>query len=52
MEKLKAITVRLPKETWRYLREVSTYREQSINAIMIELIEEMKKNNKKIVDKK
>jgi predicted DNA-binding protein len=47
--KIKAMNIRLPEEHWRYLRNLSTDVEKSMNEIIIALIINHKNNSKKLL---
>lgn len=47
--KIKAMNIRLPEESWKYLRNLSTDIDTSMNEIIITLIQNHKNNSKKLL---
>lgn len=44
-EPLKTFNVRIPKSLWAYVKKLSVDRDQSMNSLLINLLEKYKKNN-------
>jgi len=47
MIKLKTMSLRLPKETWAFLKYKSIEREMSVNEIIVERLNKYKKKNER-----
>jgi hypothetical protein len=49
-KKMKIICVRLPKETWLFLKKASMNQEVSMNKVLLDCVELMKNKKEKTVD--
>jgi hypothetical protein len=52
MEKIKTMNIRLPFNDWKFLRQISTDKEISINKIICDRIMEMRKKHEKQLTQK
>ena len=52
MSGLKTFNIRLPKDIWIFLREESTAKEKSMNFIIVEALEKLRKKRQKELENK
>ena len=52
LNEIKTFNVRLPRETWAFLRQVSTDTDESLNSIIIRLIDRYRVRKENILQQK
>lgn len=48
----RTMTFRAPAEIWKFLRQMSLDKEESVNSILLKCVMRLKNNHEKSVDKK
>lgn len=52
LQETKTLNIRMPRETWVFLRQISTDTDMSINAILMRLVNGYKTRKEKKLEKK